>query len=107
MRENTSKLTACSTRTPVLVCTCADTSRICASIALKKIPPVRLRMSSKGLVDRDLAQQVEVGQHAPRSEHHRRKRIFRHRQREPGLLAKPLVQVLEHRSAARQHDAAV
>src|SRR6266545_4555270 len=138
IREKTSNVTACSARTPLFVCTCAEIRRICAIIAPKKIHPVRLRISSisdsksdgrypmanhdRGIaprrtsnigfrstrsVDRDLAQQVEIRQHAPRAEHDGRQRIFRHRERQPGLFPQPLVQIFQHRPAARQHDAAI
>ena len=59
------------------------------------------------LVDRNLPQQVEVRQHLAGAEHDRRQRILGHRERQAGLLAQPLVEILQHRAAAGQHDAAI
>src|SRR5439155_10860595 len=48
-------------------------------------------------IDRDLPEQVEIRQHLSRAEHDRRQRVLGHRERQTGLFAQTLVEVLEHR----------
>src|SRR5579864_8228612 len=72
--------------------------------------PIRIgapRRSSKNSIDRDETQQPEIAQHLARSEHHRRQRIVGNRNRQTGLLADALVQILEQRASPGKHDPAV
>ena len=59
------------------------------------------------LVESNPPQEIEVGEHLACSHHHRRERVVRDRDREARLLAEALVEVLEKRASAGEHDAAV
>src|SRR5476649_2087011 len=67
------------------------------------MPPSRLL----SLVYRNFAQQPEIAEHAAGAQHHRGQRIVGDRNRQPGLFANALVQILEHGAAAGEHDSAV
>src|SRR5688572_29367066 len=117
-RANAPSVTDCRTRPPDFDCTCDEIRITWASVTARNRYPVRWRMSSMRassselqapswkleagtwkLVDRYLRQQVEVGQNLARAEDDGRQRILGHRGRQPGLLARPLVEVFEERSA--------
>src|SRR5260221_11700762 len=70
----------------------------------KAQPPLA---NSRQLINANLPQQAKIAQHLARAEHDRCQRIIRDGYRQPCFLADPLVQVLEQRAAARQHDAAI
>src|SRR5260370_41327526 len=59
------------------------------------------------LFDRNFSQQLEIAEHLPGAQHHAAQRIVRDRDRQSGLLADPLVEILNQRSSAGQHDASV
>src|SRR3954467_3952885 len=104
----TPKVTDSSTGTPLRELTCAEMRITWPSITARKRYPDRRRMSRMAMrtiysVDRDLPQQIEVREHLAGPQHHGRERIFRHRERQARFLAQPLVEILEHRPAARQH----
>src|SRR5476649_814108 len=67
------------------------------------MPPSRLL----SLVYRNFAQQPEIAEHAAGAEHHRGQRIVGDRNRQAGLFANALVEILEHGAAAGDHDSAV
>src|SRR5688500_556780 len=133
-RENAPNVTACSTGTPDFDWTCTEIRKMCAMVTTNSRTPVRRRISSTlpasrsplpasepsappsswkleagswKLIDRYLPQQIEVRQHLAGTEHHRRELILRHLERHPGLLAQPLVEVLEHRSASGEDNPAI
>src|SRR5438034_980068 len=58
-------------------------------------------------VQADLAEQVEVGEHLSRPQHHRGERVLGHRDGQPRLLAQQAVQVLEQGAPPREDDPAV
>src|SRR5689334_21240603 len=98
------------TRTSWSFLTCTATSTSCARMTSSRIVMLRYRLineSTLHLVYRNLPQQSEIAEHAPGSQHHRSQRIVGDRNRQPGLLADPLVQVFQQRSAAGQHDSPV
>src|SRR3989449_2465638 len=59
------------------------------------------------LIDRDLSQQLEITKHFPRSEDHARQRILRQRDRQAGLFANSLIEILDERPATGKHDTAI
>src|ERR1051326_4227208 len=70
--------------------------------------PVSLLPSPfSALFDRNLPEQIEIGEHLARSERDARQRILGQRDREAGLFAQALVEVLQHRAAAGDDDALV
>ena len=58
-------------------------------------------------IDRDLPKQIEVREHLAGAEHDGRQRILGDLHRQTGLVAQTLVEVLQQRAAAAQHDAAI
>src|SRR5271165_310413 len=52
----------------------------------------------RGLINRDLAQQLEVAQHLSRAQHHAAQRIIGNGNRQPGFLANALVEILHQRA---------
>ena len=50
---------------------------------------------------------LKVGQHLAGAQDDAGQRIFGDGDGQPGLLANPLIQILQHRAAARQYDAAI
>ena len=65
------------------------------------------RLTIDALLDRNLAQQLEVAEHLARAQHHAAQRIVGDRNRQPGFFANALVEILQQRAAAGQHDAAI
>src|SRR5262245_1434280 len=107
MREKTPKVMLSRTGTPARDCTWAEIRMRWKIITPPKRYPVRGRYDGRGgvsnkassfqlpassyLVDRNLPEQVEVRQHLAGAEHDGRQRIFRHRERQPGLFAQAFV----------------
>src|SRR5580700_3826144 len=88
----------------------------CAAMTSSKTVMFRYRLRSDSihavpgqlsLVYRNLAQQPEIAQHAAGSEHHRSQRIVGYGNRQTGLLADALIEILDERAAAGEHNAAV
>src|SRR5436190_2239398 len=65
------------------------------------------RFYVNALFEGDSAQQIEIRQHLARTEDHRRQRILGELYRKAGLLAQPLVEILQQRPAASEDDAAI
>src|SRR5271166_7037455 len=61
----------------------------------------------QGLINRYLAQELEVAQHFSRAQHHATQRIVGDRDRQPGFFANALVEVLQECASAGQHDTVV
>src|SRR5450631_970150 len=59
------------------------------------------------LVDLDLPQQAEVAQHLARAKNYAGQRIIGDGNRQAGLFANALIEILDQRSAAGQHNAAI
>src|SRR5688572_25479707 len=56
------------------------------------------------LLQRDLAEEAQLVERAPRAQHDRELRVLRDHDRQAGLLAQEHVEVLQLRAAAREHD---
>src|SRR6185437_12862537 len=63
--------------------------------------------ATRSSVDFDLTQQAEVAQHFSCTQNHAGQRVVRNRNWQPGFFPNPLVQVLDQRAAARQHNPTV
>ena len=59
------------------------------------------------LIDRDLPQELEVGEHLACSQNDRGKRVIGYGDREACFFADALVEILDERTAAGEDDAAI
>src|SRR3984957_3279796 len=59
------------------------------------------------LFDRNFTQQFEVAEHFARAQNYAAQRIIGNRNRQPGFFPNTFVEILQQRSTAGQHDAAV
>src|SRR5213594_1690285 len=71
-----------------------------------EVTTVRM-FSHNSLVDSDLPQQIKIAEHLARAQDDARQRVLRQRDGQPCLLPDASVQILDHRAAAGQHDAAI
>src|SRR6188474_259661 len=104
--ENVPKVSARKIGIPVAVLTCTEMRTRWSTTATPRTVPGRCLMSARAmarsqelgtrnLVDGDLPQQIEFTEHLAGAQDHRRQRILGARHRQPGLLAQPLVEVLQ------------
>src|ERR1017187_2162002 len=66
-----------------------------------------LLLVRRSLIDRDLAQEFEIAQHPADTKHDGCERIVGNRDRQAGFLADALIEILDQRPAASEHDSPI